>query len=185
LSPLPEVTIRPARPEDREKLVGPLGDEEFFTDRFARQAAGKGTLLTAWSKEGPVGVVYLWTEAAEEPEIRERLHGVPLLNHVEVLAAHRNLGLGSRLVTEAEAFLSERDYERVALAVTHDNAGAERLYKRLSYVREPLLEDVKCRYDVELSDGSREPAWEVCRVLVKDLRVSNGQDRVPPSPYSV
>jgi GNAT superfamily N-acetyltransferase len=183
LRTLHDVKIGSVLREELPKLIGALGDENFFADRLQRQNAGEGNLLVAWSAGQAIGVVFLWTAPAEESEIRTHLPGVPLLNHLEVRAEHRGLGVGTNLVDAAEGFLSERGYQRVALAVTVDNTDAERLYRRLHYTRVPALAEVKCRYDVELADGSRESDWEVCRVLVKDLRVSSGQDRAPTSPY--
>jgi ribosomal protein S18 acetylase RimI-like enzyme len=167
-----DVEIRPARPADLALLVGTFGDEDFFTDRLARQQRGLGILLTAWSDGSPLGDVYLWLEPADEPEVRAYLPGVPLLNHVEVDAGHRNQGIGSELVLAAEKMLARRGHDQVALAVRIDNFDAQRLYERLGYQTWPH-DSVECMYVVRLPDGSRKRCPETCNMLVKQLRGSS------------
>ena len=166
-----EVEIRPARQADLALLVSTFGEPDFFTDRLARQLAGLGVLLTAWSAGEPLGDVYVWLEPADEPEVREYLPGVPLLNHVEVEAGHRNRGIGSELVRAAEDLLVARGHEQVALAVRTDNLDALRLYERLGY-RMWSHGSIVCMYVVRLPDGSRKLCPETCNLLVKQLRGS-------------
>lgn len=163
-----EVEIRPAEPGDLAALVASLGDEDFFADRLARQQAGRGVLLTAWLADDPVGDVYVWLERADEPEVRDHLPGVPLLNHVEVRHDHRNSGIGTELVHAAERLLAERGHRRVALAVRIDNTDAYRLYARLEYEiwGHPPVE---CVYEFRLPDGTRKRGVETCDMLVKEL----------------
>jgi ribosomal protein S18 acetylase RimI-like enzyme len=125
--------LRPATDDDLPALVDALRQEELFVDRLKRQAEGRGTLLAAWQSGKIVGVVYLWYEPADEPEVRQRLRGVPLIRNLEVPPANRNRGVGTRILAEAENVLRRRGYRRVALGVTEDNAGAIRLYLRHGY----------------------------------------------------
>jgi ribosomal protein S18 acetylase RimI-like enzyme len=157
--------IRRARDEDLAALVEELGQREFFTDRLARQAAGRGLLLTAWQEQHPIGDVYLWLEPAEEPQIREHLPGVPLLTHLEVHPMLRKQGTGSRLTSAAERSLVERGHREVALAVEMSNTDAQRLYERLGY-REWPHSTVACLTQAE---EDRPRTVEICRILVKDL----------------
>lgn len=163
-----DVEIRPAQAADLVVLVDAFGDEDFFADRIARQRAGRGVLLTAWADSVPIGDVYLWLEPADEPEVRQHLPGVPLLNHVEVHPDHRNQGIGTELVWAAERMLAERGYDQVALAVRIDNIDAYRLYARLGYRVWPHP-PVECLYEVRLPDGSRKRCPEICYMLVKPL----------------
>jgi GNAT superfamily N-acetyltransferase len=166
------VVIRPAQEADLAALVAMLADEDFFVDRLARQSEGKGVLLTAWIGNVPIGVVYLWLEDADEEEVREHLPGMPLLNHIEVHPDHRNQGVGTELLTDAETRLVKLGHDRVALAVRTDNLRVRSLYKRLSYEMWPYPA-VECRYEVRLPDGSRKSCPEICDMLVKSLRDSN------------
>src|SRR5262245_18053228 len=97
-----DLRIRRARPADHDVLIQELGQRRFFADRFSRQDNHLGMLLTAWHGISPVGVVYLWLEAAEEAELRERLPGAPILNQLFVHPDRRGAGIGSALVVAAE-----------------------------------------------------------------------------------
>lgn len=163
-----DVTIRPADDADLPALTSAFGDETFFTDRLARQRAGKGQLLVACLGDRAVGHVYVWWESAEEREVRDYLPGVPLLNRVKVLPSCQNQGIGSGLVLAAEHLLGQRGAKMVALAVRYDNEGARRLYKRLDY-RIWDHPRVECRYDITNPDGTQDHGFETCDILVKDL----------------
>lgn len=168
MSPTNDVEIRRARAGDLRAIPAELGDQEFFADRVARQDDGRGVLLLALSGGLPVGTVYLWRERADEQEVRDHLPEVPLLNHVEVLAGHRNQLVGTRLVSEAERILAGYGHDQVALAVNVDNTNAERLYKRLGYQRwehDTLI----CWAEVKQPDGTRKTCPETCYMLVKAL----------------
>ncbi|WIX78115.1 GNAT family N-acetyltransferase [Amycolatopsis carbonis] len=166
--PAAEATIRAAEPTDVKALSIVLGAEEYFADRLARQAEGLGVLFTAWWADRPVGDLYLWLEDAEEPPIRSRLPGVPLLTHLEVLPAARNRGVGRALVRVAEGRLASLGHRRAALAVRTDNADAARLYRRLDY-RDWGHGTVVCYAEHFLPDGRTVSEAELCHVLVKTL----------------
>lgn len=165
MNPMREPDIRPARDEDLAALVKELDQEEFFTDRLARQAAGRGLLLTAWQENRPIGDVYLWWEPAEEQVIQDLLPDVPLLNHLEVHPTFRKHGTGTRLTQAAERVLA-RKHKQVALAVEETNTDAMRLYKGLDYREWPYPTTVRCLTHPEIG---RPRTVEICHVLVKDL----------------
>ena len=157
--------IRRARPADLDVLVREFGQPEFFADRFARQADRRGTLLTAWRGNRPVGVLYLWFEEAEEDEIREHLPKTPILNHLEIHPDHRGRGIGTRLINAAERRLRVLGFREVLLAVEITNGRAARLYKRLGYDDWPHPA-VRC---YSLTDSKGERHVEICRIMVKPL----------------
>jgi GNAT superfamily N-acetyltransferase len=163
--------IRRARPTDLDVLIRELGQRRFFTDRLARQSAGRGMLLTAWRGARPIGVLYLWLEPAEEAELRTHLPGTPILNHLEIHADHRGGGTGTKLMRAAERRLRKLGFGQVALAVEVTNKRAARLYARLGYVDWPYP-TIRC---YSLTDGARR-AVEICRIMVKPL----GQGQVEP-----
>lgn len=159
------VRIRPAEPTDLAALVEELDQRLYFTDRLARQASGRGVLLTAWRDRRPIGDVYLWLEEAEERPIREHLPDTPLLTHLEVHRDYRNRGTGTDLVGAAEKELANCGFAKVALAVEIGNHDAKRLYHRLGY-EEWEHSTVEC---LALDDGTRSRRTEVCRIMVKRL----------------
>jgi GNAT superfamily N-acetyltransferase len=159
--------IRRARPTDLDVLIRELGQRRFFVDRFSRQATGLGMLLVAWRATRPIGIIYLWLEEAEEAELREHLPGTPILNHLEIHRDHRGGGTGTKLITAAERRLHKLGFEQVALAVEVTNRSAARLYTRLGY-REWPHPTVKC---YSLTDGRGQRHAEICRIMVKPLRV--------------
>lgn len=170
-----DLEIRPARPADLGTLVDTLGQNGFFVDRLARQQSGRGVLLTAWTNGLPAGDVYIRLEPAEEAEIRLYLPDVPFLTHLEVLAGHRNRGIGTNLITAAEMFLGRRGHDQVALAVEVANTAAARLYGRLGYDnwdKPPVI----C---YSLYSDNRLAHAETCHVLVKQLAARDGG---PPQP---
>ncbi len=154
--------------DDLPALVDTLGQRPYFVDRLARQRAGQGILLVAWHAFAAVGDVYLRLEAAEEPELRERLPEVPLLTHLEVVPEHRNRRIGTRLVEEAERRLRDLGHARVALGVDLDNQRAHALYRRLGY-QEWEHPPVLTTRLVHRSDGTVEELPDLCHILVKDL----------------
>ncbi|GAB1509476.1 hypothetical protein JCM33774_15170 [Actinophytocola sp. KF-1] len=161
-----DLRIRRASAADHDVLVAELGQRRFFDDRFARQDNGLGVLLVAWRDDRPIGVIYLWLERAEEPELRRHLPGTPILTHLEIHPAHRNGGAGTALIQAAERRLRMLGFEQVALAVEIDNDGAARLYKRLGYENWPHG-TVQC---LSLTDGNGERQIEVCQIMVRRLR---------------
>jgi GNAT superfamily N-acetyltransferase len=167
---------------DLPRLVRVFGQELFFAERLDLQHQGRGILFAGWLGEVPTGVVYLRLEAADEREIRERLPGVALLQHLEVRADRRNQGVGTALIAAVEDWLRAREHSRVALGVRLDNPGATRLYARLGYVEwpHPAIETMREEY---LPSGERRQVPELCRIFVKELDAgSPGRTRGPDAP---
>jgi ribosomal protein S18 acetylase RimI-like enzyme len=163
-----DLEIHPVRPDQAPALVAAGGQAGYVNNRLTRQTEDRGLLVAAWLGDEAVGSVYLWLEAAEEPEIREHLPDTPLITHLEVFDGHRNQGIGTRLVETAEQLLRERGYKSAALAVEQSNEGAERLYKRLGF-QDWDFGLVNCVQREWLPDGTLEETREECTVLVKLL----------------
>jgi ribosomal protein S18 acetylase RimI-like enzyme len=165
-----ETRIRQAGRDDLEALAEVFEDRHFLEDRLHRQEHGLGALLSAWQADRPVGILYLWLEKAEEEDIAEHLPGVPVLNHLEVVADLRGEGIGSLLLAQAEARLAA-DHAQVVLAVRTDNKDATRLYHRLGY-RDWGHGQVVCFAETAMPDGEIFREEEKCYVLVKDLKAA-------------
>jgi predicted N-acetyltransferase YhbS len=128
------VSIRVATKDDLGALVRAFGQRQLFADRIGRTRQRAGELLVAWAGSEPIGNVYLWCEALEEPELRAAFPGVPLLNHLEVKPARQRRGVGSALVRAGEDAARRRGHDVLLLGVAVDNEDARRLYRSLGYV---------------------------------------------------
>jgi GNAT superfamily N-acetyltransferase len=160
--------IRRARDEDLPALIDALGQRYYFAERLDRQRAGRGVLLVAWLDGKPVGDVYVWLEPAEEPELRELLPGVPLLNHLEVATDRRNKRIGTALVRAAERLLAGLGHRKVALGVLPNNDKVMRFYTRLGFNPWPHP-DVWTTTVTYSRRGEQINTPEICRIFVKDL----------------
>ena len=129
--------INLATEADLPALVADMPQQDLMAERLLRQSRGDGQLLVARDNGRPVGMVYLWQEPADEPEIREHLPEVPLLMHFEVLEEYRGRGIGTRLLRHAERHLHDAGHRRVALGVNPKNHDAIRLYLRCGYQQWP------------------------------------------------
>ncbi|HEX7309305.1 GNAT family N-acetyltransferase [Lentzea sp.] len=158
-------TVRPARLEDLASLTWRLGQGRYFTDRLDRQSRGLGVLLTAWRAGVVLGVVYVWLEIAEEPEIRRHLPDTPLITHLEVHPQHRGEGIGRGLIGKAEELLAREGHRSVALAVEVNNGAAANLYKSLGF-RNWRHGLINC---YSLGDVNGHRRVEVCAVMTKSL----------------
>jgi GNAT superfamily N-acetyltransferase len=152
-----------------------LGQREYFADRWARHEQDRGVLLVACDSRGPLGVVYLWLEPAEESVISRHLPNVPLLTHLEVLAEERGRGIGTLLIEEAAQCAQKRGYASIALAVRTDNTRAARLYRRLDYHQWGNGE-VECLTEEWRPGIGRVRHSEECHILVRALAAK----AVPP-----
>jgi GNAT superfamily N-acetyltransferase len=164
-----DVHTRPASASDLRALAGGMSRLRLLRDRLKRRDAGGGELLVAVRGRIPVGHIYVWTDPAEEPELREHLSGVPLIMNLWVHEDHRRRGVGRRLVDAAEAWLYERGYLQVALGVEPGNTDATRLYLALDYDPWPHP-DVKTEREEFLANGDRVRIPETCAVLVKNIQ---------------
>jgi ribosomal protein S18 acetylase RimI-like enzyme len=169
-----EVRIRPASYQDLPALIAALGQEHHFRNCLARQDAGRGVLLMASIANAPVGDMFLRLEPAEEPELRDRLPGVPLLQHLEVHPSRRDRLIGTQLLGFAERLLREaHGADRVALGVGLDSGDAIRLYQRQGYREWPYPPIATTRVEYE-ADGTPRFSPDRCQIMVKDLRGTGG-----------
>jgi GNAT superfamily N-acetyltransferase len=126
--------IRVASKRDLGALVAAFGQRMLFTDRIGRTRQGAGELLVGWVDGVPVGNVYLWCEAVEEPELRAAYPGVPLMNHLQVADGRRARGIGTALVRACEDAARRRGHDVLLLGVGVDNPEAARLYGRIGWL---------------------------------------------------
>ncbi|BBH71681.1 hypothetical protein ACTI_83660 [Actinoplanes sp. OR16] len=160
-----DVSIRAASEEEVRTLVEHTDERHYFLEHLGRN---RGVLLFAFLGEFLVGHIFLRLEPPEEPELRDGLPGVPLLQHLRVMDNHRRSGIGRQLLSEAEHRLSALGHRRVALGVHPDNDPAIQLYRGLQFSawRDEHLATFR---EHVLDDGSTVRIHEPCLVLVKHL----------------
>jgi GNAT superfamily N-acetyltransferase len=162
---LDDVSIRTADHDDVRTFVQDEDDQHFFHKHLGPD---QGVLLLAFRAGRFVGQIFLRLDPAEEPELRHGLPGVPRLQRFKVLPEHQRSGIGQRLIRAAERWLYAEGHRQVALGVHPDNAGAIKLYERLSFAvwREDTL--TTFREHVH-EDGSTFREEEPCLVFYKAL----------------
>lgn len=168
-----DLTIRTATNDDLPILVGELGQEPYFLERLARQHQQRGRLFIASVSNIPVGDVYVSLEDADEPEVRQHLPQVALIQHLEVRSEQRNRGIGTALIAEAEQFLFRHGHLRVSLGVALDNPKAAAWYQRQGYRpwEQPPITTIRAEY---LPDGTVRHSPERCQIYVKSLVQPDG-----------
>lgn len=160
-----EVQIWEIDEADVLRFVGNRDERHFFLDHLDLK---RGIPLFAFRGDAFLGHVFIRLAPAEEPEIREGLPGVPLLQHLRVMDAHQRSGVARRLIGEAERLLYSRGFRQVALAVHPHNHGAISLYRKLSFSawRKHTLPTFR---DHVQDDGGTIRKEEPCLVFVKRL----------------
>jgi len=97
--------------------------------RFADRTRTEGLFVAQVAERGVVGFVWvsaLWLE-------HEAVQDVALIKDICVEPEARRLGIGRRLMEEAEAFARLHGAERITLQVTATNEPAVALYRSLGY----------------------------------------------------
>ena len=122
------------------RLLGP-GDKaivEQLATRGARTALledPRTLFLVAFENGSPVGFVLAYA--------LPRRHGLETtlcVYEIEVAEAHRNRGIGGRLLRELEAIARERGIEEGFVLTDADNVAAMRLYAAAGGVRSDVVE---------------------------------------------
>ena len=131
-----DLLIRSCRPEEvpvLEQVSPSPGTSQFHLRRYERQLAGEVIYLTAWLEGSPVGNLCLILGGPDNPQARDRLPPGPEINAFDVIPSHRNRGIGSALIGEAERRARDLGHESTVLGVEVNNHAARRLYERLGY----------------------------------------------------
>lgn len=118
--------------------VGPL------TDGGRGPGGGRGAVLHLVAREGDeqVGHVRLrWRGAYRAGAASDAPGNAPYLEDLFVEPAYRSRGIGSRLVTVAEALARAFGCRRLELRVERSNLRARALYERLGYAEAGAADD--------------------------------------------
>jgi GNAT superfamily N-acetyltransferase len=163
--------VRPIRDGDVEAIgeaLRELGTPEQPERGFERQNEGLGVFLVAWLDGEAVGYVTAhWRASPRSPEAWKDGRTAYFEDFI-VIESRRGRGIGTAIMEAAEAMAHDLGLSRMTIGVGVENAGARRLYERLSYVdaRLPLVED-SGRF--RRWDGTVEEWSETWRFMVKGL----------------
>lgn len=150
----------------------PAGEDPRFAEHLRLPLIaddGNTTFLIAWIGLQPVGHLNLKWNGDKEPQVRAHVADTPELNGISVWPPDmQSQGIGTSLITAAEAMIRDRGYVQVGLGVEISNQRAQRLYERLGY-RDWGLGTYHDRW-VEVDDDGREISHDdPCIYLLKSL----------------
>jgi ribosomal protein S18 acetylase RimI-like enzyme len=118
---------------------------ELIRVAYERQLAGEVEMLLGDVADFPVA--QLWID-----RVKRRDERVGVLWAIRVFPFLRRLGIGTALLSEAEAWLREQGFLEAELGVEKDNADARRLYERRGYRH---VGEACEAYSYTAQDGSR------------------------------
>lgn len=126
--------IRPAHASDLAAMEWEGEYRRFrrlYQHAFAESQKGRYLILLAEIGDQVVGQVLIRLGADAHGSGREVQKAY--MHAVRVRPEHRNQGVGTRLIQEAETAMQRGHCGQVALSVAKDNEAARRLYERLGY----------------------------------------------------
>jgi ribosomal protein S18 acetylase RimI-like enzyme len=100
----------------------------FISDRVAQLS---GRYFLAWEGVDAIGFMHLMPSTNTLA-----MRPIWLLEDLYVDVAARGRGVATSLLRYAEEFARTTGAERLTLATAHDNTAAQRIYKKLGYLRE-------------------------------------------------
>jgi ribosomal protein S18 acetylase RimI-like enzyme len=128
------ITMRLATRADLPKLEW-YGQYTHYRMMYRRtyheQQEGNRLMLVADCQGFPIGQVFIQLRSRESrmAQTGQRAY----LYALRVMEMFRGSGIGTRLLTEAEALVKARHYRTTTIAAAKDNPKARRLYERLGY----------------------------------------------------
>ncbi len=129
-----DVVLRLAKRSDLPKLEW-YGQYAHFRAVYRRtfheMQSGNRLMLVADCQDYPIGQVFIQLRSQEQHIAQDGRRAY--LYSLRVMEMFRGLGIGSRLVYEAESILAAMGYTWVTIAAAKTNAKARNLYERLGY----------------------------------------------------
>lgn len=156
------LTVRPCAREDLEKLewFGTFTPHrEIIHQAYKAQESGDNLMLLAVANGFPVAQA--WVDLA-----KHRPEPVGLLWAVRVFPVFQGMGIGTRLLREAEREMQARGVREAEIGVEKDNEAARRLYERLGY---RVVAEVREEYEFTPPGGERVRAYADQWMLRKPL----------------
>ncbi len=128
------VLIREAKESDLPALEWEGEYSHFrslYRQAFRETRSGRRVMLLAESASGVVGQLFIQLDPKNLPGGKGKL--TAYLYAFRVRPEHRNQGIGTQLIEEAESRLRDRGFRRAVISVAVTNPTARRLYERLGY----------------------------------------------------
>jgi ribosomal protein S18 acetylase RimI-like enzyme len=161
------VVIRPIRESDLPALEWD-GEYTKFRDVYRHayddMLRGQRLLLVAVDDSAMVGQVFIQLSSSELQFADGATRGY--LYSLRVRPGWQGHGIGTRLISAAEAALRQRGFRTAIIAAAKDNEGARRLYERLGY--RVFAADPGVWYFTDVN-GTRQTVEEPCWVMHKQL----------------
>ena len=129
-----EISFRLAREDDLPKLEWQGAYTHFrtvFRNTYSDQQQGRRLMLLADYNNYPIGQIFILIKEQMSGLGSRRRQGY--LYSLRVMDAFQNLGIGTRLIIQAEKLMREQNLAVSTIAVAKDNPRALRLYQRLGY----------------------------------------------------
>lgn len=121
-----ERTVEPALPP------GEAMADAYIAHLFACCAKWQGRMFVAEDDGVVAGFVCVYGRCPQE-ELDESPEPYAFVSDLVVMPAHRNTGIGQRLLATAEAYARECGVAELKIGVLQRNGGALRLYERLGF----------------------------------------------------
>lgn len=136
----------------------PTGAAQIHVAHWHAARSGESTYLTAWVDDVARGVAVVNWKAPVGSKAAQTFRGVSEVAHLQVAAAARGQGVGTRLIETAEALAEAAGLDRIAIGVSVENIAARRLYERLGYGPTGIREVSRYAYvdEVGVSESSHD-----------------------------
>lgn len=157
-----DLTFRLAVETDLPKLEW-MGEYAHFRrvihQTYDEQQNGERFMLVADFNDFPIGQIFLLPGG-----IRSVHHGY--LYSLRVMQPFQGLGIGTALITQAEAMLRDWNLHFAMISVAKDNPGARRLYQKLNYT---IYAEREGRWTYHDQHGRLVSVHEPCWMMEKKL----------------
>ena len=161
------VTLRLAREEDLSLLEWRGQYTQFrtiFRRTYREQLMGRRLMILAAVQDVPIGQVFVQLRSREQ---RIAVHGKrAYLYALRVMDMFQSMGIGGRLLDEAETMVMTMDYEWTTIAVAKDNLRALQLYERKGY---QIFDESDGNWSYTDHKGRVQSVQEPCWLLEKRL----------------
>lgn len=131
------------------------------------QSDGSISILVGWTGTEAVGLCFVHWRGPRDASLAVRWPGVPEIYRLRVSRRFQSLGVGTRLIRQAELMAAQRLRQCIGMGVHDDNPRAKELYLRLGYIPDPL--PFVDRYTMARSDGQEQGIEARSEFLVKRL----------------